>query len=152
MKLAEIKLGLIEQHFSSNSNGIKGEALNLILEQLGQSLNIDTSAKKLSTLQESRSNEPSKAFKKFTEGDCSMMSIIDDEDGTPSTLFVAVRTGKTVKIANLTTDPINEKISDLKTVREALKQAKNFNEDIIFETAVISDRLSIHKLYQIKRT
>ena len=150
MKLAEIKLGLIEQHFSSNSNGIKGEALNLILEQLGQSLSIDTSANKRSTLQESRSNEPSKAFKKFTEGDCSMMSIIDSEDGVPSTLFVALRTGKTVKIANLTADPITEKISDLKTVREALKQAKNFDEDIIFETVVISDRLNIHKYRELR--
>ena len=81
----------------------------------------------------------------FSQDIIGKWKTIDDEDGTPSTLFVAVRTGKTVKIANLTTDPINEKNSDLKTVREALKQAKNFNEDIIFETAVISDRLSIHK-------
>ena len=142
MKLAEIKLGLIEQHFSSNCNGISGEALSIIFESLGKSVNLDLSREKLTRRQTTRSSDPSKAFKKFTEGRNAVMSIIDEDDETLNTLFVAIRTGKSVKIANLTTDPITEKVSDLRSVRDALRQAKSFNEDIIFELAIDEQMLS----------
>lgn len=144
MKLAEIKSGLIEQNFASNCNGISGEPLFAIFEKLGSSLGLDLSQSVLDSIMSSRSNDPSKAFKKFTEGHTAVMSFIEAEDEKLNTIFIAIRTGKTVKVANLTTDPISERQSDLRSVREALKQAKNFNEDIIFELTVSELKIADH--------
>ena len=130
MKLSDIKIALIEQFFTANSRGVKGEALDKILIVLGKSISVNLSESKLQNIvaNSNQSNDPSKAFKKFTEGDSSLLTIADDE----GTVFAAIRTGKTIKIANLTTDPITEKMSDFLSVKHALKQSKLIDEDINF--------------------
>jgi 6-phosphogluconolactonase (cycloisomerase 2 family) len=130
MKLSEIKIALIDQFFAVNCNGIVGEALNKIIATLSKDINVPLSEQQVNVIcaGANTSNEPSKAFKRFTEGDSSLLTISDSN----GTLYAAVRDGKTIKVANLTTDPISEELSGFATVKQALKQAKLIDEDIIF--------------------
>jgi hypothetical protein len=139
MKLAEIKVALIEQFFAVNSNGVNGEDLNNIIIALGKSVSIQLTEQKVIQVyaNANQSNDPSKAFKRFTEGDSSLLTIAD----TRGTLFTAIRDGKTIKVANLTTDPISEDVGNFGIVKQALKQAKIIDEDIIF--AITTDFLKI---------
>jgi hypothetical protein len=130
MKLSDIKIALIEQYFTVNSNGVNGEALDNILIAICKNVNVSLTESKIKLIEanSNQSNDPFKAFKRFTEGDSSLLTI-SDEDGS---LFSAVRVGKSIRIANLTTDPIDEKDSDFSSVKSALKQAKQIDEEIIF--------------------
>ena len=136
MRLAEIKIGLIEQFFAENANGISGEPLTAIFETLGKSMKLDLTEFDLEK-HDNRSSDPSKAFKRFTEGKTSVLMINEDDGAKLNTIFIAIRNGKSVKIANLTTDPISEKMGDLSAVKAALRQAKTIDEDIIFDLTVV---------------
>ena len=133
MKLSEIKNTLIDTFFTENSNGVTKVTLSVILESIGRKLNLDLSSSFLTEMSESKSNDPSKAFKKFTEGRVTVLTI-DEEDGSDvRTIFAAIRYGTKIYSANMTTDPITESVSDFKTIKSIIRQSKTINEDIVYE-------------------
>ena len=138
MKLFEIKSGLIEQYFDENADGISSEKLEAVFESLGKSMNVDLSPASIQSIElNNQSSDPSKAFKRFTEGKMSILSISEEDGATQHSIFAAVRVGTTVKIANLTTSPIVEKAGDLSAVKHALRQSKNINEDVVFSISIV---------------
>lgn len=133
MKLSEIKSCLIESFFEDGVNGVQIEQLETIFESIGNSLDIDLSVDYLSSLhnkQSNQSSDPSKAFKRFTEGRVAMLTIFE-EDG--NAIFAAVRSGINIKISDLTIKKMCETTGKLLSVKNAIKQAKNKNDEVFFE-------------------
>jgi len=132
LKLADIKSFMIEQFFAESTNGVSHDKLDGIFESLGTSLKVDLSADRLTDSQTNDSQDPSKAFKRFTEGRVAMLTIMEEDGMNKNALFAAVRYGTKVMIANLTTEMITEKTGDLAAVKSALKQAKARNDEVFF--------------------
>ena len=140
MRLAEIKTGLIDLFFKDGSNGVPLDELDTIFESIGNAIGIDLSSERQSSLQHqqsNQSNDPSKAFKRFTEGRVSMLTIIE-EDGM-NAIFAAVRSGTSIKIVDLTVTPLVERDSGLLAVKQAIKQAKNRNDDVFFNITIADE-------------
>jgi len=142
MKLSEIKTSLIEQFFVDSSAGVPEDKLDEIVESIGHSLNVTLSSDVQSVLsqQSSHSSDPSKAFKRFTEGRLSILTVLEEDGSHANAIFAAVRVGRAIKIADLTVTPVTEKSADLNAVKQALRQAKNLNDDSYFNI-VITDTL-----------
>lgn len=133
MKLTEIKVNLIEQFFVDSSNGVLVTEINPIFESLGKIVEVDV----LSLINNSHhSNDPSKAFKRFTEGRLAILTINEEDGINNNVIFAAVRFGRKVAVADLTKTSITEKISDLATVKSALRQSKNLNDDAFFNISI----------------
>ena len=78
------------------------------------------------------SSDPSKAFKRFTEGRTAMLSICEDDGFKKIVIFAAVRVGSGIVYEDLTVDERVTKRGDLASIKTALRQAKNLNEDAYF--------------------
>lgn len=132
MKLAELKTALVGQFFSENSSGISTSSLPEVYETLGKLLKSDLSALLTAELTEARnegvSSDPSKGFKKFTDGRQSLLAIVEDDKA----IFAAARSGKHVSYVDLTGKDRSEQLGDLAVIKNALKQAKNINDDAYF--------------------
>jgi hypothetical protein len=141
MKLSEIKTGLIDQFFTDGSQGVPLDQLDTVFESIGNAIGVDLSSERLTLLQHqqsNQSNDPSKAFKRFTEGRISMLTIVE-EDGM-NAIFAAVRSGMSVKIVDLTITPLVERESGLLAVKNAIKQAKNRNDEVFFNITITDER------------
>lgn len=135
MKLSEIKLSLIEHFFSENSNGISKNLLDPIFESLGRSMKIDLSPEVIFEISQKTANDsqdPGKAFKKFTDGRLNILTILEEDGSNTNAIFTAVRAGTHIKFSDLTTSPIVEKVGNLAMIKDALKQAKNRNDEVYF--------------------
>ena len=138
MKLAEIKTALVSQFFKSSDNGIPQLEVSAVFESLSKHLDADlTSLAEQEVEQElnasGNSSDPSKAFKRFTDGRRALLTINEDDGQSSRAIFAAIRVGTKVMYSNLTTDPRVEQKGNLASVKQALKQAKNINEDIYFK-------------------
>lgn len=138
MRLEELKSALVEQFFSDSTNGVKLDQLESIFKQLGEQLKSDLAClvNHEVDLAESRnegtSAEPSKAFKKFTDGRRSVLAIIEGDGSDSRAIFAAARSGKKIAIMNLTNEEKVSTNSDLASIKAALKQAKNHSDDAYF--------------------
>ena len=138
MKLAEIKTSLIDQFFTEDSAGVSQDQMDPIFESLGKTIGLDLNSERLVLLQQqtNQSNDPSKAFKRFTEGRVALLMIIEEDGAASNTILAAVRSGTLVRIADLTISPIMEKDGGLAAVKNALRQAKNRNDEVFFNITV----------------
>ena len=138
MKLAEIKVGIIEQFFTDIAVSVSQDQLYPIFESIGKTVGLDLNDEKLTILfhASNQSSDPSKAFKRFTEGRTALLTIMEEDGVNKNAIFAAVRSGKTVKIADLTVTPIAEKSGNLAAVKNALRQAKNLDDEIFFNITV----------------
>lgn len=136
MKLSEIKSGIIEQFFTESANGVSQDQVDSIFESLGKSLGLDLNFDFTSLMESNESADPSKAFKRFTEGRVAMLTIMEEDGMQKNALFAAVRYGALVKITNLAAESIIEKTGDLAAVKNALRQAKNRNDDVFFNITI----------------
>jgi len=134
MKLAEIKNCLIDQFFTETSDGVLQEQLVPIFESIGTSLGIDLKPDQQTALSDKtvQSADPSKAFKRFTDGRVAMLTIFEDDHA----IFATVRAGTQIKLVDLTTSPIVEKAGNLLAVKTALRQAKNRNDEVFFNIMI----------------
>jgi hypothetical protein len=134
MKLSEIKVQLIQTFFTEDLVGVPSDQIDEIFESLGKLANIDLSLDKFLNISQNsiQSADPSKAFKKFTEGKISLITITEDDGSRSNVIFAAVRTGKTVFYVDLTKSMITEKQCDFSTVKQAIRQAKNINDDVYY--------------------
>lgn len=138
MRLDELKVALIQQFFKSSDNGIEQDKVAEVFESLAKKLNADlTQLSEQEEVEDSEmhsgvSSEPSKAFRKFTEGRKALLTINEDEGRKTMSLFAAVRVGTEVMYCDLTTETREEKKGNLASIKQALRQAKNLNEDIYF--------------------
>jgi hypothetical protein len=142
MKLSEIKSGLVETYFTEGSVGVPQGQLDPVFESLGNTVGLDLNSEYLSTLLQTsnQSSDPSKAFKRFTEGRVALLTIVEEDGSSANAIFAAVRSGTHVKISDLTISPIAEKAGGLLAVKNALKQAKKRNDDVFFNIT-ITDRI-----------
>lgn len=139
MKLEDLKVTLIQNFFKISDNGIpQGEVAN-VFESLSKKLNADiTSLAEQPTfeseteLHSGSSCEPSKAFRKFTDGRKALLTINEDNSGKSMALFAAIRIGTEIMYSDLTAESREEIKGDLLTIKTALRQAKNLNDDIYF--------------------
>lgn len=138
MKLSEIKTALVDKFFSKQAAGINRSEIEPIFANLGKFLNADVTdlnAELDDVVIESdqgSSNDPSKAFKRFTEGRTALLSICEDDGFKKMVIFAAVRIGTNVVYEDLTVDERVMKKGDLASVKSALRQAKNLNEYAYF--------------------
>jgi len=139
MKLEELKVALIQQFFKSCDNGITQDAVSAVFESLGKKLNSDVTqlSEQPTEVEESEhhsgsSCEPSKAFRKFVDGRRALLTINEDNSGKKMALFAAIRVGTEVMYSDLTTESREEVKGDLTVIKQALRQAKNINDDIYF--------------------
>lgn len=140
MKLNEIKTALIQQFFSKHANGVSRAEIEPVFVELGNFLKADlrelaSNDETIVTESESdqgSSNEPSKAFKRFTEGRRALLSICEDDGLKKMVIFAATRVGKHVVYEDLTIESREIKKGDLASIKSALRQAKNMNEDVYF--------------------
>lgn len=139
MKLSEIKVGLVERFFANRSAGVTQDQLGSIFEQISKSTNVGLGVEFLSQLiqEANQSSDPSKAFKRFTDGRVAFLSVFEEEAGQNTAIFAAVRVGTIVKLSDLTLTPLTEKIADLGAVKSALRQAKNLNDEIFYHITVL---------------
>lgn len=138
MKLDEIKIALIEQFFSKHAAGVSRNEIDPIFVGLGTLLKQDLSelasddGTVVTESEQGSSSDPSKAFKRFTEGRTALLSICEDDGFKKMVIFAAARAGKNVVYEDLTVDERTPKKGDLASIKSALRQAKNLNEDIYF--------------------
>jgi hypothetical protein len=137
LKLVDLKTTLIERFFSENSNGISNIKAADMYTVLGTFLNEDLEGLSVEELGESEkvsgtSLDVSKAFKKFTNGTRAVLGICEDIGLEKMVMFAAIRSGTKVAFMDLTQDIPTPVHGDLKIVKEALKQAKQVNDEIYF--------------------
>lgn len=140
MKLTEIKTGLIDYFLDDFSQGIKIDKLDEIYESMGQKINLNIDSERIVILQNSssQSSDPSKAFKKFTDGRVSILTIIDEDDNA---IMSAIRSYNNIISVDLTSSPLLEKNVSLISIKNALRQAKNRNDDISFNIISTNSQL-----------
>jgi hypothetical protein len=138
MKLSEIKSGLIETYFTDGSIGVPQDELDAVFESLGRTIGLDLNSERLTTLFQAsnQSSDPSKAFKRFTEGRLAILTIVEEDGTNANAIFAAVRSGTQVKISDLTITPIAEKAGGLLAVKNALRSAKKRNDDVFFNITI----------------
>lgn len=142
MRLEELKTALIEQFFKDTKNGVDKDKIYDILVSLRKHLGIEDPAEltereaapEIEFLEKdgSCSNDPTKAFAMFIKGRESTLSIFEEEGIKIRSLFSAARVGKGIYYADLTVSPHKEVKGDLASVKQALKQAKNLNDEVYF--------------------
>jgi hypothetical protein len=136
MKLNEIKTALVDKFFSKQASGVSRTEIEPVFISLGKSLKADlTDISEDAIVVESdqgSSSDPSKAFKRFTEGRTALLSICEDDGFKKMVIFAAVRIGSGVVYEDLTVDDRVIKKGDLASIKSALRQAKNLNEDAYF--------------------
>lgn len=140
MKLDELKVALIKQFFKSSDSGVDQDRVKEVFESMAKRLDTDLShlseqdaVTEDSEMHSGVSSEPSKAFRKFTEGRKALLTINEDDGSKAMSLFAAFRVGTEIMICNLTNETIKEEKSNLNAVKQALRQAKNLNDDIYFQ-------------------
>lgn len=131
MKLHEIKHNLIGQFFSKQSAGIDQRDIDPVYEQLSVLTGLSSKVSLLES-EEGVSSDPSKAFKRFTEGRKATLTICEEDGLKKMAIFAAVRYGKVVAIEDLTLEDHTPKIGDLSDIKNALRHAKNLNDDVFF--------------------
>lgn len=137
MRLEEIKTALIEHFFSKQSAGVNRDLIEPIFVELGKNLNEDLSemaVEDTTTAVEAQgsSADPSKAFKRFTEGRKALLSICEEDGFKTNVIFAAVRIGKSVVYEDLTVENRAIKNGDLAKIKTAIRQAKNLNDEAYF--------------------
>lgn len=135
MKLADIKTALIEQFFDESSQGVPLLESSQVFESLRAHLKSKIDAEFQDDLG-AQSSDPSKAFAQFSRiSRQSTLRIVEEDGVKQSVIFAAARIGKNVSYSDLTAEDKSPKTGSLATVKQALKQAKNRNEDVIFNIA-----------------
>lgn len=137
MKLIEIKSALVDKFFSKQAVGVNKTEIDPVFVNLGSFLKSDLSEMATddgSTIESEQgsSNDPSKAFKRFTEGRTAMLSICEDDGFKKMVIFAAVRVGTAVVYEDLTGQERVIKKGNLASIKSAIRQAKNLNEDAYF--------------------
>lgn len=138
MKLDEIKTALVDKFFSKQAAGVSRTEIEPVFLSLGDFLKVDLSELTsndetiVTEAEQGSSSDPSKAFKRFTEGRTALLSICEDDGFKKMVIFAAARQGKAVVYEDLTVDDRSPKKGDLASIKSALRQAKNLNEDIYF--------------------
>jgi hypothetical protein len=137
MKLNEIKTALVDKFFSKQASGVSRTEIEPVFISLGKSLKADltdisTEDAIVVESEQGSSSDPSKAFKRFTEGRTALLSICEDDGFKKMVIFAAVRIGSGVVYEDLTVDDRVIKKGDLASIKSALRQAKNLNEDAYF--------------------
>jgi hypothetical protein len=139
MKLSEIKTALVDKFFSKQANGVSRTEIEPVFIDLGKSLKSDLTelANNDATTvviesEQGSSSDPSKAFKRFTEGRNALLSICEDDGFKKMVIFAAVRVGTGIVYEDLTVAERVIKKGDLASIKSALRQAKNLNEDAYF--------------------
>ena len=138
MKLSEIKTALVDKFFSKQAAGVSRIEIEPVFIDLGKFLKADLTelatndATVVVELEQGSSSDPSKAFKRFTEGRTALLSICEDDGFKKMVIFAAVRIGSNVVYEDLTVDERVLKKGDLASIKSALRQAKNLNEDAYF--------------------
>jgi hypothetical protein len=137
MKLNEIKTALVDKFFSKQASGVSRTEIEPVFISLGKSLKADltdisTEDAIVVESEQGSSSDPSKAFKRFTEGRTALLSICEDAGFKKMVIFAAVRIGSGVVYEDLTVDDRVIKKGDLASIKSALRQAKNLNEDAYF--------------------
>lgn len=135
MKLSEIKTALVDKFFSKQASGVNRVDMDPVFERVASFIKADLTFLSTDSLVESEqgsSSEPSKAFKRFTEGRTAVLSICEDDGFKKMVIFAAVRNGSTIVYEDLTVEGELTKFGDLATIKSALRQAKNLNDDVYF--------------------
>lgn len=138
MKLDEIKTALVDKFFSKQAAGVSRTEIEPVFLSLGDFLKIDLSelASNDETIvteaEQGSSSDPSKAFKRFTEGRTALLSICEDDGFKTNVIFAAVRIGKSVVYEDLTVENRVIKKGDLAKIKTAIRQAKNLNDEAYF--------------------
>lgn len=135
MKLAELKTSLVEQFFTPASSGLPTELLSEIYQDLKNKLGSELIVE--STSPGIHSNEPSKAFAQFTKDRESVVAIIEEDGMKKKALFAAAKRGTQIAYMTLTQEGREVKKGDLKTIKDALRQAKNLNDEIDFHVITL---------------
>ena len=137
MKLIEIKTALVDKFFSKQAVGVSKTEIDPVFMNLGKFLKADLTELAINDdaiveSEQGSSSDPSKAFKRFTEGRTAMLSICEDDGFKKIVIFAAVRVGSGIEYEDLTVDERVTKRGDLASIKTALRQAKNLNEDAYF--------------------
>ena len=138
MKLNEIKTALVDKFFSKQASGVSKTEIDPIFISLGKFLKTDltelasTDEAIVVESEQGSSSDPSKAFKRFTEGRTALLSICEDDGFKKMVIFAAVRIGSGIVYEDLTVDDRVIKKGDLASIKSALRQSKNLNEDAYF--------------------
>lgn len=130
MRLCDLKSTLVEQFFTESSSGQTADKLPEIFQELRNVLGDTKLLESLST--GTHSNEPSKAFGRFTRDRDSVVAIIEEDGLQKRALFAAAKRGTQISYATLTTENIEFKKGNMKIVKDALRQAKNLNDEVDF--------------------
>ena len=133
MKLTELKTALIEQFFKNTGPGVELADLTKVYEALDAHLKLKIRSALTEQVRRSEiSSDPSKAFKKFTDGRQALLLICEDDEIKKLAIFAAVRQGKKVAFSDLTAEGQAPRTGDLAAIKDALRQAKNLNDDAYF--------------------
>lgn len=138
MKLSEIKTALVDKFFSKQAAGVNRSEIDTVFLGLGKFLEADLTELTVDDdtivleSEQGSSGDPSKAFKRFTEGRTALLSICEDSEFKKMVIFAAVRIGTKVVYEDLTVDERTPKKGALTSIKSALRQAKNLNEDVYF--------------------
>lgn len=133
MKLGEIKIAMIEQFFNKQTLGVPLNDVGAVFTSLAESLDVKHVPDAPEAESESgNSSDPSKAFKRFTEGRRAFLTINEEDGFKKYAIFAAVRAGRRVIYEDLTVGDRSRKQGDLGTIKQALKQAKNLNDEVYF--------------------
>jgi hypothetical protein len=136
MKLSEIKTALVDKFFSKQAAGVNKTEIEPVFVGLGNFFSVDltdlTSNNIVIESEQGSSNDPSKAFKRFTEGRTALLSICEDDGFKKMVIFAAVRIGTKIVYEDLTVDARVMKKGDLASIKSAIRQAKNLNDEAYF--------------------
>lgn len=131
MKLEEIKSSLIQNFFGNQSPGVHQTLIDPIFTQLANAIN-ESVLDSVIEETEGSSADATKAFKKFTDGRRSTLSICENDGMNVNIIFAAIRSGKQIVYEDLTVEQRTIKFGDLASIKTALKQAKNLNDEAYF--------------------
>lgn len=145
MKLLDIKSSLLEQFFHNSSRGVDTDRMADVFISLKNKL-ASMYSDEIADLPPASSQDASKAFGMFTKGHASFLIVIEDDGPRSYVIFAAARIGKQIYAVDLTTQPHEEKPSDLKSIRTILRQAKNLNDEVYFKTVTVTDSLKHYLL------
>lgn len=136
MRLEDLKLALIEQFFKNSKNGVDKDKISEVLVSLRCNIknNKEQTADDVLFLERvgPTSSDPTKAFALFIKGRESTLSIMEEDGIKVRSIFAAARIGKDIYFANLTESPFIQKKGNLAAIKQALRQAKNINDEVYF--------------------
>lgn len=130
MKLAELKTMLVEQFFTEASGGLNIENLPQVYQELRAVLGDSKLSE--SVITGTHSNEPSKAFARFTKDRDAVIVILEEDGLQKKALFAAAKRGTQISYVTLTQEGYEVKKGNMKIVKDALRQAKNLNDEVDF--------------------